>query len=163
MAAMTAIHPSKREGALARAKRRLAALAMSTVDRFETYLRYAGASAVALGADILSFAALVANDVDASIAAGFGYTFGIVMHWLISTRFVFAAQAHEHGTMARSYQKVSFLASALLGLGATVGIVNGVVAAGMPLVAAKLAAIVVSFQMVWFLRRTLVFAEQTSR
>lgn len=160
MAAMTAIHPSKREGALARAKRRLAALAMSTVDRFETYLRYAGASAVALGSDLAAFGAIMALGFDSALAAGLSYCVGIAVHWLISAQFVFAAEVRARGTRARSYQKATFLASALLGLSVTVGLVHGVTDAGVPAFPAKLLAVALSFNLVWFVRRTIVFAQR---
>lgn len=122
-----------------------------------TYLRYIGASAFALAADMGLFLLLLAGGWHSAGAAAISYSAGIAVHWLISTRLVFMAAAQTQG-LERARQKALFLGSALAGLGITVGIVWLGDAAGIDPRLAKLAAIAVSFQTTYVLRKTIVFA-----
>lgn len=121
------------------------------------YLRYVGASLAALAADMGLFLLLLAAGWTAAMASALSYSAGIIVHWLISTRFVFVHKAQTAG-MARTRQKALFLASALTGLGLTVAIVALGDGWGFDPRLAKLVAIAVSFQTTYLLRKTLVFA-----
>ncbi len=129
---------------------------MLTTLRRATYVRYAAASVVALGADVSLFLALIATDISPTLASGAGYIVGIVVHWLISSRFVFASSTAAHG-LARRKQKALFLGSALIGLGMTIGIVGVAEMAGFDPRLAKLVAVAVSFQATYLMRKIIVF------
>lgn len=122
-----------------------------------TYVRYGLASVVALGVDVALFLILLAVGVSAALSAACGYVAGILIHWLISSRLVFAEGAARTSS-ARNRQKALFLGSALIGLALTTAIVAfGEMAGLMPLVA-KAIAIGVSFQVTYLLRKLIVFA-----
>ena len=122
-----------------------------------TYLRYVGASGIALAADMGLFLLLLGGQWHAAAASAVSYCAGIAVHWVISTRLVFAAGAQTRG-LERARQKALFLGSALAGLGITVGIVWAGDALGLDPRFAKLAAIAVSFQTTYVLRKSIVFA-----
>ncbi|MBV7256064.1 GtrA family protein [Pacificimonas sp. WHA3] len=122
------------------------------------YVRYGLVSVCALGADVGIFMALLAGGMIASLASGLGYSVGIAAHWLLSSRLVFQGETHRRGTAARRQQKVLFAASAVLGLGLTMGIVGLATTFGLDPRMAKVIAIGVSFQAVWLVRRIYVFA-----
>ena len=123
-----------------------------------TYVRYGLVSAAALGADLTLLRALLASGHAPELASAAGYSLGIVVHWFLSSRLVFAQQTRARRSSGRNRQKLLFLLSALLGLGLTVFIVAVGTALGAEPLMAKLAAIVVSFQSVWLLRRLYIFA-----
>ncbi|MGB7404445.1 MAG: GtrA family protein [Pacificimonas sp.] len=123
-----------------------------------TYIRYGLVSVGALGADLVSFQMLLMLAVTPGLAAGFGYSVGIVVHWLLSSRLVFETETHAQGSAARRRQKMLFVASAGLGLALTIGIVSIGTALGLDPRIAKLIAIAASFQSVWLVRRIYVFA-----
>ncbi len=120
-----------------------------------TYVRYLGASVIALVADTGLFLLLL-DRLTPTLAAASGYVVGILIHWLISSRIVFV---HQAATVARlrHKQKALFLASALAGLALTVGIVGVGDLAGLDPRLAKAIAIVVSFQATYLLRKRIVF------
>lgn len=122
-----------------------------------TFLRYVGASAVALVGDVALFNLLLVSGWWPAVAAAASYAAGIVIHWLISSRLVFVEGARTAGR-DRVRQKGLFLGSAFVGLGLTVAIVWAGDAAGIDANLAKLAAIGVSFVATYILRKTLVFA-----
>lgn len=122
-----------------------------------TYLLYVAASGAALALDMGLFLALLAGGMTAMGASASGYIGGIVLHWLISSRVVFAPEAATIGN-ARHRQKMLFVLSALVGLALTVGVVGLGEWAGIDPRLAKLAAIAVSFQATYMLRRSIVFA-----
>ncbi len=121
-----------------------------------TYVRYVGASAFALGGDLVIFLLLLHGGMAAAPASAIGYICGIALHWLISSRFVFGREASRL-TEVRNRQKLLFVGSALLGLGVTVGIVGLGHAMGIDPRAAKLVAVLVAFQLTYMLRKTIVF------
>jgi putative flippase GtrA len=121
------------------------------------YLRYIVASAGALGLDMALFVAALALGASPVTAAAAGYGAGIGAHWLLSSRAVFTGRLAEKGK-ARRQQQALFLASALVGLAMTMGIVGIGSLLGADPRLAKLAAIVVSFQTTYILRRKVVFA-----
>ena len=121
------------------------------------YLRYIGVSAVALVIDMSVFLALIAGTMVVSIAAGIGYGVGIVVHWSLSSRMVFADRVAQSG-MGRGKQKALFIMSAVLGLGLTMMIVGVGTRIGIDARIAKIIAIGVSFNATYFLRKFVVFA-----
>jgi putative flippase GtrA len=121
------------------------------------YIRYVLASAGALGVDFALFGALVATGMGAAFASAIGYSVGVFAHWGFSSRAVFLDGTAERGA-ARRRQQALFLLSALAGLAITVGIVGVGTAAGLDPRLAKIAAIGVSFQATYLLRRHIVFA-----
>jgi putative flippase GtrA len=123
-----------------------------------TLLRYLVASALALAVDLGSFMVLLAIGAAATPAAAAGYALGILAHWLISSRKVFADSVATRGS-ARTRQKAMFVVSALIGLGLTTLMVGAGTHAGIDPRLAKLAAILTSFAVTWLLRSRIIFAE----
>jgi putative flippase GtrA len=123
----------------------------------QIYTRYIGASVVSLGLDFGVFMATLSLGSPPAIAAATGYISGILCHWAISSRFVFAAQLAA-SSAGRRQQQALFLLSAFVGLGLTTGIVGIAVRYGLDPRLAKGAAIIVSFQATYVLRRKVVFA-----
>lgn len=121
------------------------------------YLRYVAVSAAALALDVAAVVTLVAGQLPPVAAAGIGYISGLALHWLLSSRLIFAdrIRASEGGRRA---QLVLFVISALVGLALTMAIVGVGTTLGSPLLVAKGVAIAVAFQSTWLLRRHIVFA-----
>lgn len=120
------------------------------------FVRYGLASVGALAVDMGSFLALLALGAPAAVASACGYTLGIVIHWLLSSRAVFADAVAGRGRR-RTRQKALFVGSAVVGLALTTGIVGVADLAGADPRIAKLAAIAVSFTATWMLRNKVVF------
>ena len=119
--------------------------------------RYTLVSAVALGLDVGVFMALAHGAGFKASAAGIvGYTAGLALHFLLSSRFVF-----DTGASAKSKVRLfaEFVLSGLVGLAITAVVIAAATdLAGLPPVVGKGAAVVVSFASVFVLRRTIVFA-----
>ena len=122
-------------------------------------VRYGFASVAALAVDMGTFLLLLSMQVVAAPASALGYSFGIVTHWLLSSRTVFTDTVAERGPQ-RTRQKALFVGSALIGLGLTTLIVGGGDMAGLDPRLAKLAAIAVSFTATWLLRSKVVFRHE---
>lgn len=120
-----------------------------------TYLHYILASSVALAMDYLCFLSLMAAGLPSPVAAGGGYCLGIVVHWLISSRFVFRRAAAR--SARRHVQKSLFVGSALAGLSITVLIVGLGQLVDLDPHLSKLMAIIISFQITYLLRAKVVF------
>ena len=121
------------------------------------YARYVMASAIALGVDLSLFMILLNAGMPPVPASAAGYGTGLLAHWIISSRLVFARQSPCFVSRKRR-QKLLFVASALVGLavtGAIVGLGNRL---GLDARLAKLGAIAVSFHLTYMLRRSVVFA-----
>jgi putative flippase GtrA len=123
----------------------------------QIYTRYIGASVVSLGVDFAVFLAALALGMPPALAAATGYVSGILCHWAISSRLVFAAQVADSAA-GRRQQQALFVISALVGLGITTAIVGIGSRYGLDPRLAKGVAIVVSFQATYLLRRKVVFA-----
>lgn len=123
------------------------------------FVAYGFASVAALGVDVAAFMALMAAGIDAALAAAGGYTLGIVAHWFASSRVVFSGRVADAGR-ERTEQKGLFVASALVGLAITWGVVSIGTMAGFDARLAKLAAIGASFVVTFLLRSRFVFAER---
>jgi len=121
------------------------------------YLRYGVASVIALGCDVGLFLMFLMTGLFPAAASALGYGFGILVHWLISSRLVFPEAAAPQGP-ERTRQKSLFVGSALVGLALTTGIVALGSLIGLLPIAAKLIAIAVSFQVTYVLRKAIVFA-----
>lgn len=124
-------------------------------------VRYLLASVGALAVDVGCFLALLAAGMWPASASAIGYTFGIVAHWLMSSRAVFADAVAERG-LARTRQKAMFVISALVGLALTSGLVWAGDVAGFDPRAAKVVAIAVSFTATWLLRSRIVFRRNSA-
>lgn len=119
-------------------------------------LRYLLASVGALAVDMGCFLALLSAGMWPAGASAIGYALGIVAHWLMSSRAVFADTVADHG-LARTRQKALFVVSAFVGLALTSGIVWIGDASGIDPRLAKIVAIAVSFTATWLLRSRIVF------
>ena len=123
-----------------------------------TYFRYIAASGGALAIDLLLFMALLETGMLPAAASALGYSLGILAHWLVSSRAVFADGVAARGE-GRNVQKALFIGSALIGLAITTVIVGLGDLMGLDPRLAKLAAIAVSFQATYVLRKRVVFAQ----
>tara|TARA_B110001454_G_C12720076_1_gene434302 strand:- start:143 stop:544 length:402 start_codon:yes stop_codon:yes gene_type:complete len=121
-----------------------------------TYARYIMASALALAADLSLFMMLLKFSVHAVPASMAGYCGGLVVHWIVSSRLVFAQKAARGNE--RNRQKALFVVSTLVGLAITSFIVGTGSHFGFDPRLAKLLAVAVSFQTTYMLRRSVVFA-----
>jgi putative flippase GtrA len=121
------------------------------------WINYLLASVLALGSDAGLFLLLLDAGLAPMSASATGYCAGIFVHWLVSSRLVFADGAAARGTGERHRQKMLFVGSALVGLAVTTAIVGTGSAFGLDPRLAKLGAIVVSFQTTYLLRRHIVF------
>lgn len=127
---------------------------LALLNRF-SITRYLLASIVSLAFDVALFMILVALLFDPGWASAAGYSAGIVVHWFISSNFVFPGKRREGAAL--QVQRFGFIATALLGLGITVSMVSGLTSAGVLPVLAKAAAVAVSFFAVYFARKYGVF------
>ena len=119
--------------------------------------RYTLVSAVALGLDFAVFLALAHGaGLKASSAGAIGYSAGLLLHFALSSRFVF-----DTGSTRKSRVRLfcEFAASGLVGVAITAAVIAlAVDVAGLLPVIGKAIAVAVSFASVFVLRRTIVFA-----
>ena len=119
-------------------------------------VRYLLASVGALAADAGFFLVLLGLGLRSAIAAVAGYCLGIAVHWVLSSRAVFADRVAAYGVV-RTRQKAMFIASAMIGLALTAAIVMLGESIGSDPRLAKLIAVAVSFVATWLLRSSVVF------
>lgn len=124
-------------------------------------VRYGLASVGALAVDLGCFLGLLALGTAPAAASAAGYGLGIVAHWLMSSRVVFADNVAQRGS-ARTRQKALFVGSAIVGLGITTAIVGIAHSGGIDPRVAKLAAIAASFSVTWLLRNSVVFRRRSA-
>ena len=122
------------------------------------YVRYVLASGAALAIDMSVFLGALALGTPSVAAAALGYATGLIAHWLISSRAVFAESLADKGAQ-RSQQQALFAGSAAVGLAITTAIVGGSDLVGVDPRLAKILAIAISFQVTYLLRRKIVFAQ----
>lgn len=134
---------------------RVASRTMTLVLRL-TYGRYVMASVAALAVDIGLFLALMHLGLPAMAASALGYGAGLMVHWLLSTRFVFDEGMDSRGA-ERARQKSLFVVTGLIGLCITSAIVGGCDLMGMDPRLAKIVAVAISFQATYLARRTAIF------
>ncbi|MFZ1742134.1 MAG: GtrA family protein [Pontixanthobacter sp.] len=120
------------------------------------FLRYLMASVGALAVDVGCFLLLLSGGMQAALASAVGYSVGILAHWLLSSRTVFAENVAERGHQ-RTRQKALFVLSALAGLALTTAIVGLADSVALDPRPAKLVAIAASFAVTWVLRSRVVF------
>lgn len=118
--------------------------------------RYLGASMAALGVDMGGFMLLLRLGLAPVGASALGYALGVVAHWCLSAHAVFPENVESAG-VGRLRQQALFAASALVGLGMTMGVVALGMAAGLDPRPAKLAAVAASFVATYALRARIVF------
>jgi len=127
---------------------------LAIMQRF-SITRYLLASIISLAFDVSLFMVLVAFLVEPGWASALGYSAGIVIHWMISSRFVFPGKARIGGAL--QLQRLGFITTAILGLGITVAIVSWLTELGFLPVVAKGSAVFVSFFAVYLTRKFGVF------
>jgi len=119
-------------------------------------LRYLVVSAGALGCDVAVYAALIAGGIMATAAGAAGYTFGLLVHYALSARWVFPDGERRRRTAPTL---VKFAATGLIGLAATAAIIDALTRNHLAgALSAKAVAVVTSYLIVYLLRRTYVFA-----
>ena len=118
--------------------------------------RYLLVSAVALGLDLVIYALGLRASLAAAVAGALGYSGGLIIHYVFSALWVFPDPVGQRRTSATL---AKFVASGLVGLGLTSGLIGTLTAAGVcgPY-AAKIVAIAVSTVTVFAVRRAYVFA-----
>lgn len=127
---------------------------LAFLNRF-SITRYLLASIVSLAFDVALFMVLVAFKFDPGISSAVGYSAGIVVHWMISSSFVFPGKTRD-GT-ALQLQRLGFVGTAILGLGITVSTVSWLTDMGALPVVAKGVAVFISFFAVYLTRKYGVF------
>ena len=119
--------------------------------------RYSAASALALALDFTVYLAFTGFGMSPPLAGVIGYAGGMILHYLLSTRFVFDARATDK-VHARLFGE--FALSGLAGMGITalvIALATG--AAGLAALPAKVLAAGSSFLVVFAVRRAVVFAK----
>lgn len=123
--------------------------------------RYSIVSLMALGLDSSVFLALTHSSVTKASAAGvIGYCIGLLLHYTLSSRFVFDA---SKSTKSAARLFAEFAASGLVGLFLTWAVIGLVVEAlGFWPLVGKGFAVVASFTVVYVIRRSVVFAASSA-
>jgi putative flippase GtrA len=117
--------------------------------------RYSAASVLALILDFTVYLLLTAGEMKPVLAGVLGYSAGIVLHFLLSSRFVFVAAAAK----AHVRRFGEFVLSGLAGIGTTAVVMTlATTVADLPGLTAKILAAGASFLLVYWLRCTVVFA-----
>lgn len=117
---------------------------------------YTVASGLALGLDLATFNALLMTGMRAALAGVIGYAVGLVLHYVLSSNYVFRVVDSSKGSAQRF---VEFCVSGAVGLAMTWAIIHiATDFAHLPAMIGKAAAVVASFIVVFVLRRSIVFA-----
>lgn len=120
-----------------------------------TFARYFGASVIALLVDLFIYSGAIMASIVPSLASAIGYSVGIIVHWMVSSNFVFIGKKREGAKL--QLQRALFAGSALLGLGITISVVKILSDVGTGPLIAKLCAVIVSFVAVYAIRKWGVF------
>jgi putative flippase GtrA len=126
----------------------------------EDRVRYVLVSAAALAVDTLITLNLAWSGFAPSLSAAAGYIVGLTLHWVLSTRFVFAAELGAD-RRARARQAGLFILSGLGGLAVTVATFSTAVAFGIAAPIAKAFAVAISFCIVYLIRRHVIFPQRS--
>ena len=118
--------------------------------------RYGLVSVAALGSDFAVFLLLTAAGTQPTLAGAVGYAVGLVLHFLLSTLCVFDAMATAK-PLPRLFGEFALSGAVGLALTAAVITVMTNLLQAAP-VLAKAVAVIVSFAVVFLLRRHMVFA-----
>jgi putative flippase GtrA len=117
---------------------------------------YVVVSALALAVDLICFQTLVTMGSRPKIAGAAGYLMGLALHYVLSKTFVFDVTSSAKSKMQR---RLEFFASGMIGLLLTAGIIwLSTEILGVHASLAKLAAVAISFVVVFLIRRQIVFA-----
>lgn len=140
-------------------RRRTVAMTAGRIEALRAKLtqlsRYSAASALALALDFSTYLLLTAGDMKPVLAGVIGYGAGLALHFILSSRFVFAA-ANSGKTQARLLGE--FALSGLAGIEVTAIVMTvATEAAGLSGLAAKVLAAGTSFVLVYWLRCTFIF------
>lgn len=118
---------------------------------------YTVVSAIALGVDLAVFTGLTAAGTKARWAGVIGYAIGLVLHYILSSRYVFDTTGSTKSTLRRF---VEFVVSGGVGIAITWSIIAiAVDFLHLPALLGKIAAVGVAFIVVFLLRRGIVFAD----
>ncbi len=118
--------------------------------------RYAVVSALALGVDFVSYIIFVDAALKPSLAGMLGYILGMVVHYVLSSRFVFDTRG---SAKTESRRFVEFAFSGLVGITLTALVIAiATDALALSPFVAKLIAASLSFAAVFAIRRAFVFA-----
>lgn len=120
------------------------------------YAHYLVVSAISLGADLSAFYLMLQIKMLAVQASVLGYVLGLVVHWFLSSRLVFAEKTPSSPHLRRR-QKLLFAITAIMGLVVTAAVVRWGIQMGLEPGLSKLAAIFFSFHLTYVCRRTFVF------
>jgi putative flippase GtrA len=137
------------------------ALLVRIVRLLPEFSAYTVASTLALGTDVTSYFMLIVAGWPVFAAGVTGYTMGMLVHFVLSRRFVF-----DRAACAKSEPRLlgEFALSSLAGLAVTATVIataTSVFAAGPA--TAKLSAVVMSFFAVYAIRRMVVFAASPAK
>jgi putative flippase GtrA len=140
---------------------RVAALTANAVRTLgEDRVRYVLVSCVALGVDTIITLNLAWAGTPPALCAAAGYIIGLMLHWVLSSRFVFAAELGDSAA-ARARQAALFFASGIGGLVVTVATFTTAMTLGVPALIAKGFAVGISFIVVYLIRRHLIFPQRS--
>ena len=121
--------------------------------------RYLLASLLALGCDLLAYTVLLRLGLPAPVAGGLGYGGGILVHYSLSTSWVFPdrnGQRRAMPTMAK------FAGTGVFGLVMTAGIIAALTGSGLcGAYMAKVIAVGATYVAVFLLRRAYVFGPRS--
>ena len=121
---------------------------------------YTIVSVVALGVDLAVFNALLFGGVGAALAGLIGYTAGLILHYVLSRRFVFDTARSDKGDWRRFGE---FAVSGCVGLAMTWAVIHlATDVAHLPAMVGKIVAVGTSFIVVFLLRRGIVFAGRSA-
>lgn len=117
--------------------------------------KYTVASVIALATDFLIYLSLATGGFALTLAAIAGYSIGMMMHFVLSSRYVFETQKLDK-TESRLFGEFAISGAIGLVLTVTVVFIAEKVFLATPFFA-KLAAVAISFFAVYLVRRCLVF------
>lgn len=119
---------------------------------------YTVVSAIALGVDLVIFTGLARSGVRAAAAGIIGYTVGLVLHYLLSVRFVFETEGSTKSAFRRFAE---FVVSGGVGILITWAIIAfSTDVLHLPALIGKIGAVGTSFIVVFILRKGIVFAKE---
>jgi len=118
--------------------------------------RYTVVSVLALTLDMSVYLSLTQVGYPATLAGVVGYGTGMLLHFSLSTRFVFRKEARGK---SETRLFTEFVASGLVGIAITATVIKiATEVVGLSALLAKCCAVAVSFVAVFVLRRAVVFA-----
>lgn len=119
---------------------------------------YTIVSAVALGVDLVIFTGLARSGVRAAAAGIIGYAVGLLVHYILSVRFVFETEGSTKSGLRRFAE---FVVSGGVGILITWAIIAfSTEVLHFPALLAKAGAVGTSFIVVFILRKGIVFAKE---